>query len=266
LIDGNAIVTTENTLSASTPLVLDASGLTYHYPGNPLPALDGLDLRLRKGEVFGLLGPNGAGKTTAIAILSTILTAGSGSVAIKGYNLRHQKRDVRRIIGLVPQDIALYPALTTRENMRFFGKLHGLGGELLTRRIEEALTAVGLETRADQQIATFSGGMKRRANLAVGILHRPQVLFLDEPTVGIDAQSRHLILERIETLRDQGTTVMYTTHYMEEAQRICSRIAIMDQGRILAEGSLDQLLARGTAGNDLGELFLHLTGKHLRDG
>ncbi len=257
---------TETTHPKSTPLVLDATGLTHHYPGNLLPALDGLDLRLHEGEVFGLLGPNGAGKTTAIAILSTILNPGSGSVVIKGYDLRRQKRAVRRIIGLVPQEIALYPALTTRENLRFFGKLHGLGGELLNRRIEETLTAVGLENRADQQINTFSGGMKRRANLAVGILHHPQILFLDEPTVGIDAQSRNLILERIETLRGRGTTVLYTTHYMEEAQRLCSRIAIMDQGRILTEGSLDQLLVQGPAGSDLGQLFLHLTGNQLRDG
>ena len=257
---------TQSTHFASTPLVLEATGLTHHYPGNPLPALDGLDLRLHEGEVFGLLGPNGAGKTTAIAILSTILTPGSGSVVIKGYDLRRQKRAVRRIIGLVPQEIALYPALTTRENLRFFGKLHGLGGELLNRRIEETLTAVGLENRADQQINTFSGGMKRRANLAVGILHHPQILFLDEPTVGIDAQSRNLILDRIETLSDRGTTVLYTTHYMEEAQRLCSRIAIMDQGRILTGGTLDQLLVQGPAGSDLGQLFLHLTGKQLRDG
>ncbi|MFO7714310.1 ABC transporter ATP-binding protein [Desulfosarcina sp.] len=256
----------KRTLSVSTPPALEARGLTHHYPGSAHPAVDGLNLRLHAGEVFGLLGPNGAGKTTAIAILSTILNPGSGSVVIKGYDLLRQQRAVRRIIGLVPQEIALYPALTTRENMRFFGKLHGLEGTLLNRRIEETLLAVGLETRADQRVGTFSGGMKRRANLAVGILHQPQVLFLDEPTVGIDAQSRHLILTRIETLRDHGTTILYTTHYMEEAQRLCSRIAIMDQGRILSEGRLDQLLVQDAGVGDLGELFLNLTGKQLRDG
>lgn len=257
---------TGSAIFAPRPTALVAGKLTHHYPGNPRPALDELDLRLYQGEVFGLLGPNGAGKTTAISILSTLLRPGAGSVMVNGLDLRRQKRAVRRIIGLVPQEIALYPALTTRENLAFFGKLHGLRGSRLRRRIEEALAAVGLKNRADQRVATFSGGMKRRANLAVGILHHPRVLFLDEPTVGIDAQSRHLIMERIERIRDRGTAVLYTTHYMEEARRLCSRIAIMDRGRILAQGSVAELLARSPGTGDLGELFLHLTGKQLRDG
>ena len=146
-----------------------------------------------------------------------------------------------------------------------FGKLQGLRGDRLVRRIDDTLAAVGLETRADQRVATFSGGMKRRANLAAGIIHEPQILFLDEPTVGIDAQSRQLMVARIKTLRDRGATVLYTTHYMEEAQQLCSRVAIMDQGRILAQGTIDQLLARRPGCGDLGELFLDLTGNALRD-
>ncbi len=224
-----------------------------------------MSLKLNPGEIFGLLGPNGAGKTTAISILSTILRPDAGNVTVHGIDLRRSKRSARQIIGLVPQEIALYPTLTTRENLRFFGRLQALKGDRLRRRIHETLTAVGLTTRADQPVGTFSGGMKRRANLAVGMLHDPRILFLDEPTVGIDAQSRQLIMEQIETLRDGGTTVLYTTHYMEEAQRLCSRVAIMDQGRILTQGTVDQLLARGSGGNDLGELFLHMTGKALRD-
>lgn len=253
-------------MSDSPSHALVANRLVHHYPGNDLPAVDGLDLTLTKGEIFGLLGPNGAGKTTTISILSTILRPKAGTVMVDGLDLHRKKRAVRRIIGLVPQEIALYPMLTTRENLRFFGKLQGLKGERLRGRIDETLAAVGLTSRADQLVGTFSGGMKRRANLAVGMLHQPRLLFLDEPTVGIDAQSRQLIMEQIETLRDGGTTVLYTTHYMEEAQRLCSRVAIMDQGRILIQGTLDQLLAHEYGGKDLGELFLSLTGKALRDG
>ena len=252
-------------MSDSTPYALVAKGLIHRYPGSDQPAVDGLSLKLNPGEIFGLLGPNGAGKTTAISILSTILRPDAGNVTVHGIDLRRSKRSARQIIGLVPQEIALYPTLTTRENLRFFGRLQALKGDRLRRRIHETLTAVGLTTRADQPVGTFSGGMKRRANLAVGMLHDPRILFLDEPTVGIDAQSRQLIMEQIETLRDGGTTVLYTTHYMEEAQRLCSRVAIMDQGRILTQGTVDQLLARGSGGNDLGELFLHMTGKALRD-
>jgi ABC-2 type transport system ATP-binding protein len=245
---------------------LVASGLVYRYPGSQQPAVDGLDLVLDEGEIFGLLGPNGAGKTTAISILSTILRPSAGTVMVDNMDLLLKRRTLRRVIGLVPQEIALYPMLTARENLRFFGKLQGLSRGRLQGCIDTALAAVGLMNRADQAVGTFSGGMKRRANLAAGMLHQPRILFLDEPTVGIDTQSRRLIMEQIETLRDGGTTILYTTHYMEEAQRLCSRVAIMDQGRILRHGTVDQLLASGNGGNDLGELFLHLTGKALRDG
>ncbi|BBO84317.1 ABC transporter ATP-binding protein [Desulfosarcina ovata subsp. sediminis] len=247
-------------------LALEAHGLAHRYPGASQPALHGLDLTLHKGEIFGLLGPNGAGKTTTISILSTILKPDAGSLTMNGIDPWRHRQAVRRIIGLVPQEIALYPSLTTRENLRFFGRLQNLRGRHLRRRIDATLAAVGLEQRADQPIATFSGGMKRRANLAVGLLHEPQVLFLDEPTVGIDPQSRQLILEQIEAFRDQGTTMLYTTHSMEEAQRICGRVAIMDQGRILAQDTVTRLLAGNPGAADLGELFLHLTGKALRDG
>ncbi|MDL2274664.1 ABC transporter ATP-binding protein [Desulfosarcina sp. OttesenSCG-928-G10] len=254
------------TSHSSPPVALSACKLTYRYPKMTVPILDGLDLSLNEGEVFGLLGPNGAGKTTAISILSTLRKPDTGTLFLKGMDPVRNLRDIRRMIGLVPQDIALYSELTARENLRFFGKLAGLGGALLKHRIEAALAAVGLESRANERIETFSGGMKRRANLAAGILHEPQVLFLDEPTVGIDAQSRQLIMDRIRVLQAQGTTVLYTTHYMEEAQQICSRVAIMDQGRILAQGTVNELRFACPGCENLGELFLRLTGKTLRDG
>jgi ABC-2 type transport system ATP-binding protein len=239
--------------------------LSKRYRGAESPAVDGLSLRIRQGEIFGLLGPNGAGKTTSISILSTLLAPSGGRVLMGEIDCRQSPRQARRRIGLVPQEIALYPELTARENLSFFGKLQGLGGKDLRSGIRMALAAVGLETNAHRRVATFSGGMKRRANLAAGILHRPPLLLLDEPTVGIDAQSRQLIMEKLEDLKAAGTTMVYTTHYMEEAQRLCDRVAIMDKGRILAMGTPDALLADHPGSADLGELFLELTGKELRD-
>lgn len=247
------------------PTAVEARGLTHRYPGSSRAALDNVDLQLNDGEVVGLLGPNGAGKTTIISILSTLFQPDAGAVLIKGRDLTAHRPAVRRMIGLVPQEIALYPSLTARENLRFFGRMQGLRGDRLDRRIADVLAAVGLTARADQRVAAFSGGMKRRANLAVGMLHDPPLLYLDEPTVGIDAQSRQLIMERIRMLRDQGTAVLYTTHYMEEAQQLCTRVVIMDQGRVLEQGAVDRLLARQPGCRDLGQLFLTLTGKALRD-
>jgi len=188
-----------------------------------------------------------------------------GRLFIGGLDLFKQSRRAKAAFGLVPQDIALYPRLTARENLHYFGRLCGLGGEPLQKRIEKCLQLTGLENRADQRIETFSGGMKRRANLAAGILHEPPLLFLDEPTVGIDAQSRNMILEKLALLRDQGMGMLYTTHYMEEAEYLCSQVAIIDEGRIVDHGSPRQLLERNAECRNLGDLFLRLTGKQLRD-
>lgn len=235
------------------------------YKGASRPALDGLNIEVQTGEIFGLLGPNGAGKTTAISILSTLLRPTRGNVSICGIDaLKHPGR-VKGMIGLVPQNIALYAGLTVRENLRYFGKICGLKGPVLTDRIEACLELAGLEHRADQRVSTYSGGMKRRANLAVGMINNPHLLFLDEPTVGIDAQSRNMILEKLSRLKHNGTTLIYTTHYMDEAEQLCERIAIMDDGRIIAEGSPRALTARPPGHNSLGDLFLALTGKDLRD-
>jgi len=248
-----------------TDSALLIEGLVKIYPRADRPALDGLVLNVARGSIFGLLGPNGAGKTTAISILCTLLRPTAGKVTVHGYDVVHQADDVRRAIGLVPQEIALYPSLTARENLRYFARILRISGREVEARVAECLEMVGLGDCADRRISTFSGGMKRRANLAVGVLHKPEILFLDEPTVGIDAQSRNLILERLTELNRAGMTIIYTTHYMEEAQQLCDEIAIIDAGKVIAQGLPAQLVADADGCANLEELFLVLTGKQLRD-
>ena len=263
----NALMTGQN----ATPhkpipdLVLIASELTKTYRGASDPAIDGCNLEIKEGEIFGLLGPNGAGKTTTISILSTMIRPDKGRVTICNTDALKYPYRVKKMIGLVPQDIALYPTLTAHENLKFFGRCYSLSSRQLKHRIHECLELVGLADRTDKQIATYSGGMKRRVNLAVGLLHQPRLLFLDEPTVGIDAQSRNLILEKLLQLKKSGTTMIYTTHYMEEAEQLCNTVAIIDEGRIIASGSPQELINRPPGFSSLGELFLALTGKQLRD-
>jgi ABC-2 type transport system ATP-binding protein len=248
-----------------TDCLLRAEDLVFRYPGGAVPALDRLTVAVPRGQVFGLLGPNGAGKTTAISMMCTLMRPQSGRLTLGGIDLLKQPRRVRGLIGLVPQEIALYPSLSGRENLHYFGRLNGLGGAQLEQRAQECLGLVGLLDHADRAVQTYSGGMKRRANLAVGIVHRPELLFLDEPTVGIDAQSRNMIIENLLRLRDSGMTMVYTTHYMEEAQQLCARIAIVDRGRVIAEGAPRQLVAERADCGNLEELFLQLTGRQLRD-
>lgn len=243
---------------------ITARSLVKQYKNAASPALNNFNLRLQKGEFYGLLGPNGAGKTTAISILSGLFPPDSGTVSIMGKSFRGRANKIKQILGLVPQEIALYDKLTARENLVFFGKLYGLGGEKMQNRIEKYLELAGLTEHATRPVSTYSGGMKRRLNLAAGLLNKPQILFLDEPTVGIDAQSRHLIHEQLSDLNQSGTTILYTTHYMEEARELCSRIGIIDSGRIVEQGTPADLLEQSESRN-LEDLFLHLTGKQLRD-
>jgi len=249
---------------ASTNAVL-IENLSKRYASTETPAVDGLTLTIRMGEIFGLLGPNGAGKTTTISILSTLLSPSSGRVIIDEIDSTRFPEKAKPRIGLVPQEVALYYELTVYENLSFFGKLQGMSGKDLQESIQSALKSVGLESYAHRKVASFSGGMKRRANLAVGILHNPPILLLDEPTVGIDAQSRQLIMEKLKDLKQAGTTMIYTTHYMEEAQSLCDRVAVIDKGRVLEKGTPAQLMERYPQCQNLGELFLELTGKALRD-
>ncbi|OQY20178.1 MAG: ABC transporter [Desulfobacteraceae bacterium 4572_35.1] len=245
-------------------MLLQATGLVKRYHNQTNPAVDGLDLCLKKGDLLGLLGPNGAGKTTTISMLSTMLRPDAGSVEIAGVDALKNPRLVRPLIGFVPQELALYPSLTLRENLQFWGRLYGLRGQLLSQRLNECVQLVALSDCLDNRVDTFSGGMKRRANLAAGIIHKPQLLFLDEPTVGIDPQSRHNIIDKLYELNCNGMTMVYTSHYMEEVERLCSGVVIVDAGKIVCSGSAQQLL-EDSGCDDLEQLFLQLTGKQLRD-
>ncbi|HEY9059011.1 MAG TPA: ABC transporter ATP-binding protein [Pseudobacteroides sp.] len=206
-----------------------------------LKAVDGVSFNVNAGEVFGLLGPNGAGKSTLISMVTTLARQDKGEIYIEGNDINKKSKEAKRSIGLVPQEIALYPTLTARENLMFWGRMYGLGGKSLGERVNEALEIAGLTDRQKDRIDSYSGGMKRRINIAAALLHKPKVLVMDEPTVGIDPQSRNHILETVLKLNKEGMTIIYTSHYMEEVEFLCTRIAIMDHGKIIASGSKEEL-------------------------
>jgi ABC-2 type transport system ATP-binding protein len=199
-----------------------------------LEAVKGISLQVARGEVFGLLGPNGAGKTTTISMLTGLLEPTGGKITVDGLDLKGHSNEVKAKLGLVPQELALYPTLSARQNLTFFGRIYGLKGKELRQRVDEVLEMIRLTERADAPVEDYSGGMKRRVNIGAGLLHKPQILFLDEPTVGVDPQSRNAIFESVEALNRAGMSVIYTTHYMEEAQRLCHRVAIVDEGQLIA--------------------------------
>ncbi len=229
--------------------MLQAHSLTKSY--GTLKAVDDISLHVAKGETVGLLGPNGAGKTTTVSMLSGLLHPDSGTVTINGQPMGGDTNPVKRQIGLVPQDLALYDELPALANLKLFAALYSLTESAATKAIESALDLVGLRDRAHDRVDTFSGGMKRRLNLAAALLHDPQVLLLDEPTVGVDPQSRNAIFDNLETLKSQGKTLIYTTHYMEEAERLCDRIVIVDHGKVVASDTLNGLFRRIPASNAL---------------
>jgi len=234
-------------------------------------AVKDVSFTIGKGEIFGLLGPNGAGKSTTINMMCGYLEPTSGDTLIDGQSITREPRKVKRMIGVVPQEIALYNDLNSLENLEFFGEIYGLSSQERKERAQALLHFVGLYDRRKEPVKNFSGGMQRRINMAIALVHQPAFLMMDEPTVGVDPQSREHIFDTIEQLRDQGTTILYTTHYMEEAERLCNRIAIMDEGQIVALGTLEQLLAMRDQNREvqrphgLQELFIQLTGKTLRD-
>jgi ABC-2 type transport system ATP-binding protein len=210
----------------------------------PNPALRGVSCAIGEGELFGLLGPNGAGKSTLMSILACLIEPTSGAARLLGKPLNTSDRQIRRSIGLVPQELALYSELTAAENLRFFGELYGVKGRELSQRVDDTLAAIGLADRADHRAATFSGGMKRRLNLGAALIHRPRLILLDEPTVGVDPQSRNHIFDEVRRLNRDGATVIYTTHYMEEVEALCTRIGIIDHGRLIACDTLAGLLSK----------------------
>jgi ABC-2 type transport system ATP-binding protein len=219
--------------------ILEVKDLVKKY--GDFTAVNGISFDIKEGEIFSLLGPNGAGKTTTISVLSTLFTPTSGDAIICGHSVRQNPMAVRNTIGVVPQELALYEDLTARENLNFWGQMYGLSGKELNTRIDEVLEQIGLTDKAKLRIKTYSGGMKRRVNIGVGLLHKPRVLFMDEPTVGIDPQSRRAILDSIKELNRQGMTVLYTTHYMEEAQELSTRVGIIDHGQLIALGTQSEL-------------------------
>lgn len=222
--------------------ILEVRNLRKAY--GDLVAVEDVSFTVDDGQVFGLLGPNGAGKSTTMMIVCGLLTPDAGAVLIEGVEMQPDRRELKRLLGVVPQDLAIYPELTARQNLRFFGKLYGLNGARLKSRVDDALSRTGLTPRADDPAHEFSGGMKRRLNFGCALLHEPKLLILDEPTVGVDPQSRSHLLESVQQVAREGVAVIYASHYMEEVEEICSKVAIVDHGRVVAEDSLDKLLSR----------------------
>ncbi|WMI69470.1 ABC transporter ATP-binding protein [Mangrovimonas sp. YM274] len=239
--------------------------ISKKYKGSDAYSVLDLDLHIAEKEIFGLLGPNGAGKTTLISILCALVKPSSGSFTIGGLTYKENRKKLKQLIGIVPQEYALYPSLTAFENLQYFGSMYGLKGKHLHDKISAYLEHLGLGKFANKRIETFSGGMKRRVNLIASILHEPKVLFLDEPTVGVDVQSKNVIIQFLQELNSNGTTIIYTSHHLNEAENFCTKVAIIDHGQIIVEGQPSTLIANNEGAHNLEDVFLSLTGKALRD-
>lgn len=224
----------------SADFAVEVKGLSKTF--QDVQAVREAEFRIQQGEIFSLLGPNGAGKSTTISMLSCLLEPTSGEAWVMGHSILEQCAEVRKSIGVVPQEIALYPDLSARENLIFWGRMYGLGGHQLSSRADEVLEVIGLQDRQRDAVETYSGGMKRRVNIGVALMHRPELIIMDEPTVGIDPQSRRHILDNVQTLNQNGMTVLYTTHYMEEAEELSDHIAVMDRGKVIASGTHEELV------------------------
>ena len=248
-----------------TDPIIEIQSLSKKYKNADVYSVNNLSLQINKGEIFGLLGPNGAGKTTLISMLCGLIKPTSGDFTINGYKYSNDAHAIKKIMGVVPQEYALYPTLTARENLMYFGSMYGLKGKALKQKINDSLDYLGLLKFADKKIDTFSGGMKRRINLLAGQLHEPSVLFLDEPTVGVDVHSKAVIIEYLKQVNQSGTTIIYTSHHLAEAQDLCSHIAIIDNGEIMIKGTPQEIIELTHNAHTLEDVFLSLTGKALRD-
>lgn len=235
------------------------------YKGAENPSVNGLSFKVNEGEIYGLLGPNGAGKSSTVMMICGLLKADSGTISVLEKDVQADGVAVRKAIGVATQEIALFPLLTGRENLHYFGNMYGLSGKKLQQKIDELAEAFGLQSKMDKQVSSYSGGMKRRLNLMASLLHEPKLLILDEPTAGVDVQSRSMIIDFLQKLNKTGVTMLYSSHLMEEADRLCTRFGIIDEGKLVAQGSRDELLAAHPECRNLEELFLHLTGKRIRD-
>ena len=245
--------------------IIQINNLSKKYKGADFFSIKELSLTIREGEIQGLLGPNGAGKTSMISMMCGLLKPTSGQILIDGLNFKKNGRQIRQSIGLVPQEYSLYPTLTAHENLMYFGSMFGLKGDSLKEKIVKNLKELGLDQFKDKKIVTYSGGMKRRVNLIASMLHHPRILFLDEPTVGVDVQSKNVIFEHLKMINQSGTTIVYTSHHINEAQDFCTRLAILDHGRILTQGKPSELIQQTKNANNLEDVFIDLTGKSLRD-
>jgi len=246
-------------------VLVNIQHVSKQYKEATRPAVSNLSMTIEKGDVFGLLGPNGAGKTTLISMLCGLFPPGTGKILINGHSHETHSRESKQAIGVVPQEIALYPKLTAWENLNFLGHMYGLKGEALKETIRMHLSVLGLEANMHQKINSYSGGMKRRVNLIAGLLHNPQLLILDEPTVGVDIQSKQAIIDHLKKMnREQGMTILYTSHHLEEAEDFCNVIAIIDHGELITQGKTKELIAQYDC-NSIEEVYLKITGNKFRD-
>ncbi|MCW3160998.1 ABC transporter ATP-binding protein [Chryseobacterium oryctis] len=245
--------------------IIEIKNLYKKYKNADDFSVNNISLNIEKNEIYGILGPNGAGKTTLISMLSGLIKPTSGHFTINGLSPQKDSFRLKQIIGIVPQEYALYPTLTARENLMFFGSLYGIPHKKLKTSIAQSLETMGLTKFADKKVEQFSGGMKRRCNLIAGTLHNPKVLFLDEPTVGVDVQSKKVIIDFLQELNKNGTCIIYTSHHLSEAEEFCTKIAIIDGGKIHAVGTPEELVSQISNAENLEDVFISLTGKELRD-